>query len=470
MTDARFPTLTLSDPWEASGAERGSSMLLALSGGADSVALLHSLLALQQQQPFTLTLAHVNHGIRGADALRDCDFCVQTAERYGLEICVLDADVPSVAWERGCGLEEAAREVRYAYFEELMRERRIPILLTAHHADDQLETVLFRMSRGCSVRGLGGMALARPFGCGTLVRPMLHISRDEILTFCQANGFAFVTDQTNFDLAYTRNRLRAEVLPVLTKMFPQIRRHVQALAEDLREDDAYLSAQAAELCSAYAAGNRLHVEPLCSLPRSIWARVLLQFCRPVCGELERVHVEAMMPLLKACSSKARVALPNGFYATRRGETLILTRERRAKAPITYTLPFSIGATVVPGTDVRISVQKTKKNENVHNLSTLSYINLTMNFDIITENVHWRPCRAGERILLGGMHRQLRKCYAARGFSPDVRAKMPLLCDGEGVLWAPGVGLRDGLDRDEACDGYLLEIFWGQDGETPSCDR
>ncbi len=470
MTDARFPTLTLKDPWEASGIERGSPMLLALSGGADSVALLHSLLVLQQKHPFTLTLAHVNHGIRGADALRDRDFCVQLAAQHGLEICVLNADVPSVARERGCGLEEAARDVRYAYFEKLMCERQIPILLTAHHADDQLETVLFRLSRGCSVRGLGGMTVARPFGNGTLVRPMLQLSRDEILAFCRENGFAFVTDQTNFDPSYTRNRLRAEVLPILTEMFPQIRRHVQALTGDLREDDAYLSAQAEAFCAAHADGNRLRVESLCDLPRPIQTRVLLQFCRPVCGEIERVHVEALLPLLKNRASKARVALPNGFYATRRGEMLVLTRERRAKAPATYTLPFSIGDSTIPGTDVRISVRKTEKNGNVHNLSTPSYINLTVGFDIITKDAHWRPCRPGEKLLLGGMHRPLRKCYAARGFSPEVRAKMPLLCDGEGVLWAPGVGLRDGVDRDGATDGYLLEIFLEQDGETPSGDR
>ena len=205
-------------PQALAGLDKTTPVLLAFSGGADSRALLHFLATRANEDGFPLTLAHVNHGIRGEEALRDRGFCQAVAETYGLELCILDADIPSLAKEHGRGLEEEARVVRYEYFERLMRERRIPLLATAHHADDNLETVLFHLCRGTGLSGLCGIAPTRDLAYGILTRPLLQVSRREILAYCHNNNLEYVTDSTNSDTAYARNRIRGEVIPILSDL------------------------------------------------------------------------------------------------------------------------------------------------------------------------------------------------------------------------------------------------------------
>ena len=160
-------------------------VLVGVSGGADSVALLDMM---QKEYPGApMLLAHVNHGIRGEEALCDRAFCENVAKERGLEIVILDVDIPAIAKEKGQSLEEAAREVRYAFFADLMRERNIPVLLTAHHADDHLETILFRIARGTGLSGLCGIAPIRPFEMGHLVRPLLGFTKQGVLQYCKNN-------------------------------------------------------------------------------------------------------------------------------------------------------------------------------------------------------------------------------------------------------------------------------------------
>ncbi len=462
MTKKAYRRVPIDLPWELGGLSKGTPMLLAFSGGADSAALLQMLAELKNEFAFPLLLAHVNHGIRGEEAIRDREFCRETAGRYGLELAVLDADVPSLARESGHGLEETAREVRYAYFERLMKERSIPILLTAHHADDQLETVLFRLCRGTGMRGLCGIQRTRPFADGVLVRPMLQLSREEILEYCRDNRLSYVTDSTNFDTAYARNRLRAEVVPILSELFPQVRRHVALLAEQLREDDAYLEAAASAFLEEYQRGDRICAAELARLPRSVASRALQAFCGDACGTLERVHLDAIHDLIRRGRARARVALPSGMYAILRQGDLTLTRERVART-VRYELPFCQGVTEIPGCGMRITAEKIDFHEKVHNLSTSPSVNLTVCADIINHSAHWRPSRPGEKILLGGMHRELRRLYARMGWEPELRASIPLLCDEEGVLWAPGIGCRDGVCASSGTDAYRLQLWLPEDG-------
>ena len=202
-------------PHALCGLPQDTPVLLGFSGGADSSALLHILLSMRERYGFSLTLAHLDHGIRGEEAARDRAFCEQVAATLGLDIVCRRRDVPSLAKESGASIEEAARSARYAFFADVMEERRIPILVTAHHATDNLETLLFRLMRGTGSRGLCGIRPFRPFACGFVVRPLLAISVGQIRSYCKERGIAFVTDSTNCDTAYTRNRIRRELLPLM---------------------------------------------------------------------------------------------------------------------------------------------------------------------------------------------------------------------------------------------------------------
>ncbi len=304
-------------------------VLLALSGGADSTALLHLLSCQREKYGFPLVAAHVNHGIRGADAVHDAEFCSALAAEFGVPLFLKEADVPSMVRASGRSVEEEARLCRYSFFSDLMERENFPILVTAHHADDQAETVLFRLSRGTGLHGLCGISPCRAFGTGVLVRPLLHCTRQEILSYCDRNRLSYVEDATNADISYARNRIRQKILPELEALFERPQERIAAMCDTLREDEAFLISVAETTLRELGAG-----EPLCldlkrlnqtALP--IRRRVLLLWVEQVGGRgAERVHLEALLHLCEARRDGEEVLLPgkllaftqDGFLCARRG--------------------------------------------------------------------------------------------------------------------------------------------------------
>ncbi|MBQ8310881.1 MAG: tRNA lysidine(34) synthetase TilS [Clostridia bacterium] len=449
-------------PQSLAGMPADTPVLLAFSGGADSAALLHRLSEWAQIYGFSLTLAHVNHGIRGEEALRDRTFCEACAEQYGLEICVLDADVPRLAGESGKGIEETAREVRYAYFERLMRERQIPLLATAHHADDNLETVLFRLARGTGVKGLSGIASARRFAGGTLTRPFLQVTKQEILAYCEANGVPFVTDGTNADPTYARNRIRMEVLPILEELFPGASRRVSRTAEELSEISEYLDAMGEALLQSARHDAGLGIEALVDAPAPLRKRALYLFAERACGSMiEAVHMDALLALCADPNAHAEVALPHDMIAfCERGMLCVGKRMRDAHSLAQFHIPLSHGVCDAGVTGIRVFAEKCENGIKVHNLSTAPYIILKEDFDIINKTLFWRLREDGDEILMGGMHRMLRRLQARAQIPVRLRDKLPLLCDAEGIVWAPFVGVRDGVSHttEPTADGFMVGIL------------
>ncbi len=432
-------------PQVMAGMPQDASVLLALSGGADSRALLHLLARLSQRHGFSLSAAHLHHGIRGDEADRDLDFCRALAKQYDIRLYARQVDVPALAAQKGTSTETAAREARYAFFADVMREHDIRILVTAHHADDQMETVLFRLCRGTGTDGLCGIAPVRKLDGGrVLVRPLLGVTRREILQYCAQNGLEYVTDSTNSDTAYARNRIRAEVVPVMESLFADPQKRVSALADELREDAGCLTSLAADFLRRQGQGSALRLSELSTLPPAVLRRVLAMWAAQGCGiGCERVHLDALRALAVGETPNARVALPNGFFAVRSREGLTLTKGTPT-APTDFCLPFSVGKNETPMGEWCISVEKKGCAIKVNNLSTQTCINLQLKFDIMNNSLFWRPMREGDCILLHGMHRRLRRLYREAGFGARERREIPLLCDGEGILWAPFVGLRDGV--------------------------
>ena len=453
---AEWNPKTLLTPQALAGLPADTAVLLAFSGGADSRALLHILAEQARCHGFQLILSHVNHGIRGEEARRDRDFCQAIAARYGLELCLTELDVPALAAAHGRGLEEEARRVRYACFEQLMRERRIPILVTAHHADDHLETLLFRLCRGTGSRGLGGIApVRRFFDDAWVVRPLLRVTHREIVAYCEAEGLEYVTDSTNADIAYARNRIRAEIVPVLESLFDDPQRRAVALSEDLRRDEAYL----ASLAQAFrekqgGADGSFSVKVLTELPDPILRRVLTGWVTERTGELcERVHVEALTRLIRQRGSRDEVALSGGYTAYI--ECGRLTLSASSNTAESFEFAFSKGITDLPAAGFRITVEPFTTEEQPQTCSTQSSILFYLPNDETQNTLSWRSRREGDLLLLGGMHRRLRRLYREAGISPRMRERIPLLCDREGIVWAPFLGVRDGLSK--TGEAYLIKV-------------
>lgn len=221
-------------------------VLVGFSGGADSTALLDRLSRLPG---YSVAAVHVNHGIRGEEAIRDREFCRGFCLDRGIPFFCLDADVPAMR-RQGESLETAARRVRYGYFAAVMGEQDYPLLAVAHNADDNLETVLFRLCRGTGLRGLCGIPPVRAFGSGYLVRPLLGVSREEILRYLWERELSYVTDSTNEETDAARNRLRLTVIPALRAATGDPVAGVTRMTRLLAADSRYLEAEATRLFSA----------------------------------------------------------------------------------------------------------------------------------------------------------------------------------------------------------------------------
>ena len=459
MTEKQFLKGRLTDPRKLAELAPNTPVLLAFSGGADSMALLDMLQKEYPEGP--VLLAHVNHGIRGEEALRDRTFCETVAKERGLEIAILDADVPTLAKERGQGLEEAAREVRYAFFADLMREHTIPILLTAHHADDHLETILFRLARGTGLSGLCGILPIRPFAKGNIVRPLIGFTKAEILEYCQENGLAFVTDSTNADTAYARNRIRAEVTPVLESLYSDTAHRAVRMSADLAEDESLLGGIAATLVEQNTTRGTLCVKALREAHPAIRRRALQMWFEKERGAtLESVHLQSLLHLIERDGKTARVALPTGVsaYCTAR-DCLALTKTK-AQPVEDYTLPLTVGEQKILNTDISVCITPIE-NFNDTDMSTENILVLVGEWKDLQQTLTWRNRREGDVILRGKMHRQLRRLWAERGIPTELRRALPLLCRGEDIVWAPFVGTSDDFvqkrAREDSSLAYKIEI-------------
>ena len=291
----------------------GSGVLCALSGGADSMYLLCRLLEGREKYGWAVEAAHFNHGLR-LTAQRDEDFVRDWCGRQSVPLYTCRDNVEEYAFREKLSVEEAGRILRYRFLEDTAWEQgcaESPILIaTGHHAMDNAETVLMNLIRGCGLRGLTGIPERR----GDIVRPMLAVTRREIEGYLNRHGVPHVEDETNADPAYTRNKVRLRLLPLLEELNPRAAAHIAAAAVRLREDEEELSRQAAELAAQgldIPEGAAVPVQALNEAPRPLALRACAMLADRVGLGSEAVHLEGMLELAAGDSPSARLDLPGG---------------------------------------------------------------------------------------------------------------------------------------------------------------
>ncbi len=467
----------------------GEAVLLALSGGADSSALLDMLC----QSGCAVECAHLNHMIRGAAADRDEDFCRSAAESRGLPFYSERVDIPRIARECGEGLEAAARRERYAFLERVMSRRGIRILITAHNADDNLETMLLRLARGCGARGMCGIPPVRELSGGRLVlRPMLGVTKAEVLHYCRERKIEYVTDETNSDTDYSRNRVRANILPELWAINPAASAAAARLGAELREDCEYLDRQARQFIADNAVSparqtprsapsRGVPTAALSTLPRPISARVLRMLYDVVATDsmLEARHISRLLELVSELSSggdttecRRLMSLPGGCMAVTVGGLFMITaaRDEAGGGEILPDgiYPLTDGKNPLPGGfSVFIAGNTVAESENGKNINIIYKVatKTHLSADKIKGTLFARPRRSGDRILMGGMHKSLKKLLCDCGVPREDRARLPIICDEGGVAFVPFVGVRDDLraDRGEVVRRLEISVIAPQDG-------
>ena len=386
----------------------GESVICALSGGADSVALLFGLYLLKERFGFRLSAAHFNHHLRGEESHRDEAFVRTLCSRYEIPLYVGHAHV--TPGEKG--LEAAARDARYAYFRTLPGK-----IATAHTADDNAETVLLHLVRGTGLKGLGGIA---PVSNG-LIRPMLHITRAEVESFLQEYHLSWVTDSSNDTDDFLRNRLRHHVMPLLKQENPRLAENLTAMALSLRQDEAVL-------CAMTESAGALTVSQLRQLPDSLRRRSLERFLKEngVC-EPERRHIALAEELVFSDNPSAQAHLPGGVTLRRSYEKLEITGKDHK--PLPQRPVHCPGITEIPEAGLRILCTEATQIINTSHIFTVK----TAGMVIV------RPRQPGDEMRLPGGTKSLKKLFIDRKLPTGSRMLIPVLADDGGILGVCGIG-------------------------------
>lgn len=405
-------------------ANKGESLLCCLSGGADSVALLICL----KELGFDVKACHINHNLRGAESDRDEQFCRDLCGKLSVPLKVVGVDVISYANDKKLGTEQAARELRYRAFEEIDCDK----ICTAHTLSDSLETLLFNLSRGTGLKGLSSIPAVR----GRIVRPLIECTRGEIEDFLRCRSQTWVTDSTNLENDYSRNKIRHNVIPELAKVNPAIEKTLRGTLRNLREDSAFIERLADEFYGEISVGGGLDCAKLCAAPESLSGRAIIRLCGENGIDCSRSTAVAIR---RMCADGGKLTIGAGIYAQAKKGKLAIVRDQ-PKVPYTEITTLGEGEYEFFGKKVTLQIiKKSAGFRNVYNLSTY----LAVDYDKIKDGIVIRNRRAGDRIKLAGKNftSDLRKLMQSKLTVPE-RHTCLIFSDAEGVFAAENFGVAE----------------------------
>ena len=415
-------------------------VLVAFSGGADSTLLLHAAVRWAKKYEFLVFASHVHHGIRGAAADGDLSHCEEVCGELSVPLSVFKADVPHLAKERGVSLETCARDVRYAFLRKEAERLGVSSVLVAHNSSDQAETVLFHLLRGSGLRGLCGIS---PWRDG-VARPLLCLSSEEIREALNEAGISYTVDSTNSETDVTRNYLRHEVMPRLERVVSDPERAICRVAENLRSDRDFLEKEAEILEASALAEEELSRSVLCKAPRALAIRVLSSFFEkrlPVLRCPEKVHLEQIMDLLCSDRSNFLFDLPGGarLYCDR--DRMGLASEESEHRE--FSIPLKFGENVLPDGGILMIGDENNKDaletKNVYKL----FIQVKLSSATIENGCVARSRRPSDSYRVGGHRHSVKKLLNEAKVPLLLRRRLPILEDGEGIVWVPCLKMRDG---------------------------
>ncbi|MCM1431409.1 MAG: tRNA lysidine(34) synthetase TilS [Muribaculaceae bacterium] len=459
-------------------AEPGASLLVGLSGGADSVCLCLVLQELAASMGYTVRAVHVEHGIRGEESLRDEAFVRAFCGEQGIALTVRHVCVPEYARAHRLGTEEAARILRYGIFAELAGAGcRVAL---AHHMEDNAETMLMALARGSGLDGLCAMPPVRRDGEICYIRPFLCVSRGEIEAFLEERGQKYCVDSTNGETKYTRNYVRSKILPEFAQVNPRAVAHMNQTASRLMELREYMEQETeavyGQIVRAQAGGGiRLSAGELEKLPRALQGRVIYRALGEAAGagrDLAAVHVEAVLALLKRQSGR-QIKLPGNLLAYREyGDVVVSPAADGRKLSEIIVTPEQIAALAAGGGTLALPAGEEGgtltltafpyggKSEEI---STKMYTKW-FDCDMIKDGFSIRGRREGDFFRLGTGHRKkLSDYFVDEKIPAGQRDLVPLLAAGPEVLWLIGWRMGAGAMVTERTRTVLSATY--EKGET-----
>lgn len=429
-------------------------IIVALSGGADSICLLDILYKLKKKYGFILYAAHLNHQIRGVQAHRDVLFCADICDRLEIPFFVKSVNVPSYAEEKKMTMEEAARECRYRFLLDLKSELKADKVAVAHNMDDQVETILMRIIRGTGLYGLKGMDYRLSNG---VIRPLLDIGKTEIIDYLKQCNLSWCDDGTNEETVYTRNKIRLHLLPLMEEFSPKVRESIVRMSTSLREDSFHMESAAYELFreSSYLSDKvvKLDCDILCQHSPSMKKREIRYAIKEVRGSLkgiESIHLDDVLSLTENPKSQARLDLPGGLKIYKKQNFLYFTMEELKETEIAFT--YSLGKNdrvYISELGMEITTKTIAKAKCLV-LPTGQYTK-AFDLDKIKGTIIVRNRQVGDKIRpmgLGGT-KKLKNIFIDEKIPIEQRDRVPIITDSEdNIIWVVGSCISEDFKIDE----------------------
>ena len=426
----------------------GDKILVALSGGPDSVCLLNILFALKEELNIDIAAAHLNHLLRGEDAFKDEEYVIDICNKMGIQCFVKRVDINSYSKEHKLSSEMAGRNVRYDFFDEIIKKEGFNKIATAHNANDQAETILFRLMRGTGLEGLGGIKACRD---NKVIRPILCLGREEVEKYIELQNLNPRIDKTNFEKIYNRNKIRLDILPYMKENFNEdIIQTLNRMSLLLQKDNEFLENLALNLYNKYCIecdDYFIIKKEIFKEEESIVNRVLRHAVTRYSKsnyDFEMKHIYIISNLAKMTSGKV-IDLPNGVYAENiYGDIYIKSKIKK------YHINDQKEKIILNKDDINkntIEFYKFNIEFSVINNHESNYISLKkddliqyFDFDKIYDNISVRNRIDGDRIIPLGMNgnKKVKDIFIDMKIPKEERDNIPILCFDEKIAWIIGI--------------------------------
>lgn len=428
--------------------QRGDGIVVAVSGGPDSVALLHLLFALSGKWSWRLTVAHVNHGFRPEESAREAMLVSRMAEKLGLAYEAVTLDLPDYIRRTGMNAQAAARAKRYEFLGRIALERGANRIALAHHADDQAETVLMRILRGTGPSGLRGIPVHRMEKNGAeLIRPLLRITKADIERYCEERGLDFVTDSSNLKTDYHRNQIRIEVLPYLARFNDRLPAALTRLAEMMSGEDDYMEAESRRLhersvaaesdCHSWSARwfAGVHV----ALQRRL-IKLILNYL--ACGEdaLDFLKIEQIrLAVLRERPTNFQMDIGLGLRLTREYDRIALHTMVLPPVPFSHVAALETERLDIPeaGASLTLRMEVLRQPPAM----SAGRLEIWLDADALSFPLTVRSRQPGDRMRLFGLNgsKKVKDMFIDAKLPPGLRERIPIVADADGrILWAAGI--------------------------------
>lgn len=436
---------------------QGDKIVVACSGGPDSLALLHILTRLRTSYQMELKAAYLNHMFR-PEAAAEAQFVSDMAASWGVDCEHTAIDVPAYIAETGLSTQEAARIVRYRFLYRIAEEWGCAKIATGHHRDDQAETVLLHLLRGAGGAGIGGM---RPIN-GPIIRPLLPISRQEIEDYCRENRLEPVQDSSNWKTDYLRNRIRLELIPMLEKDYnPSLRESLWRSAQIIGDEQEAIVAAAREQWSQAVSESKGHLSlAIAALTRLSTAvqrqllRLLIEKKQGHVRGIQFVHVENLIEVARDGVVGTVLELPGGLRVERSYTELVFRHV--AELPTAVQQPLGEITLTVPGRVVCGDWVITAELTDKRGIDSLSYRQALLDWEVLTPPLRIRARTPGDRIAPLGLagNKKLKDIFIDAKVPQQERDAIPLVCDQEGIVWVAGLRQAERTRVTKATRRYL----------------